>query len=207
MITVQANPKDLERILRKLQGLGKEAPKAIRTAVNDTAVSARKLLAQQAQQQYTVKIGGFNKHAKIKKATLSKLAATISVHGAPMTQPRYHTTAPKSGVKTEVIKGAGLKELVNSAGNKAFKAKVATGDKNVKGTADKKDKTTTIILQRTGKARTGYGALHSAHGPSVAKMIEKVYSGGQVTDAGLKAEIARLYQENLQKQIDKAVRG
>lgn len=68
MITVQANPKDLERILRKLQGLGKEAPKAIRTAVNDTAVSARKLLAQQAQQQYTVKNGGFNKHAKIKKA-------------------------------------------------------------------------------------------------------------------------------------------
>lgn len=193
MITVQANPKDLERILRKLQGLGKETPKAIRTAVNDTAVSARKLLAQQAQQQYTVKNGGFNKHAKIKKATLSKLAATISVHGKPLTQLRYHTTAPKSGVKTEVLKGDGLKELVNSAGNKAFKAIGANGNK--------------LILQRKGKARTGHGALHSAHGPSVAKMIEKVYSGGQVTDAGLKAEIARLYQENLQRQIDKAVRG
>ena len=185
MITVQANPKDLERILRKLQGLGKEAPKAIRTAVNDTAVSARKLLAQQAQQQYTVKSGGFNKHAKIKKATLSKLAATISVHGKPLTQPRYHTTAPKSGVKTEVVK-------------------VATGSKNVKGAADKKDKTTAMILQRVGKARY---PMRSFHGPSVAKMIEKVYSGGQVTDAGLKAEIARLYQENLQRQIDKAVRG
>ena len=49
--------------------------------------------------------------------------------------------------------------------------------------------------------------MRSFHGPSVAKMIEKVYSGGQVTDEGLKAEIARLYQENLQKQIDKAVRG
>ena len=204
MITVQANPKDLDRILRKLQGLGKEAPKAIRTAVNDTAVSARKLLAQQAQQQYTVKSGGFNKHAKIKKATLSKLAATISVHGKPLTQPRYHTTAPKSGVKTEVLKGGGLKELVNSAGNKAFKAKVATGSKNVKGTADKQDKTTAMILQRVGKARY---PMRSFHGPSVAKMIEKVYSGGQVTDEGLKAEIARLYQENLQKQIDKAVRG
>ena len=193
MITIQANPQDLDRILRKLQGLGGEAPKAIRNAVNDTAVSARKLLAQQAQQQYTVKSGGFNKHAKIKKATLSKLAATISVHGKPLTQPRYHTTAPKSGVKTEVIKGGGLKELVNSAGTK-----------DVKGTADKKDKTTGMILQRVGKARY---PMRSFHGPSVAKMIEKVYSGGQVTDEGLKAEIARLYQENLQKQIDKAVRG
>ena len=100
--------------------------------------------------------------------------------------------------------GGGLKELVNSAGNKAFKAKVATGSKNVKGTADKKDKTTGMILQRVGKARY---PMRSFHGPSVAKMIEKVYSGGQVTDEGLKAEIARLYQENLQKQIDKAVRG
>lgn len=204
MITIQADPKDLERILRKLNGLGREGQIAIRTAVNDTAVSARKLLAKQAQQQYTVKSGGFNKHAKIKKATLSKLTATISVQGKPLTQPRYHTTAPKSGVKTEVIKGGGLKELVNSAGNKAFKSKVATGSKNVKGTADAKDKTTAMILQRVGEARY---PLRSFHGPSVAKMIEKVYSGGQVTDEGLKAEIARLYQENLQKQIDKAVRG
>lgn len=204
MITIQADPKDLERILRKLNGLGKEAQAAVRNAVNDTATSARRLLAKQAQQQYTVKSGGFNKHAKIKKATLSKLTATISVQGKPLTQPRYHTTAPKSGVKTEVIKGGGLKELVNSAGNKAFKSKVATGSKNVKGTADAKDKTTAMILQRVGAARY---PLRSFHGPSVAKMVEKVYSGGQVTDEGLKAEIARLYQENLQKQIDKAVRG
>ena len=193
MIAVRADPKDLERILRKLRGLGGEAPKAIRNAVNDTAVSARKLLARQARQKYTVKSGGFNKHAKIKKATASKLYATIRVQGKPLTQPRFRTTIPKSGVKTEVIKGAGLKELVNSAGNKAFMAIGNNGNK--------------LVLQRNGRARTGRGALHSAHGPSAAKMIEKVYSGGQVTDEGLKEQIAQLYQANLQKQIDKAVRG
>ena len=167
MITIQANPRDLERIMKKLQNLGSDAPKAVQTAVNDTAVSARKLLAQQAQKQY----------------------ATISVQGRPLTQLRYHTTAPKSGVKTEVKKGDGLKELVNSAGNKAFKATGANANK--------------IILQRRGKARDD---LRSFHGPSVSKMIEKVYSGGQITDAALKDEISRLYQENLQKQIDKVVR-
>lgn len=192
MIVVQADPKDLDRILRKLQSLGGDAPKAARTAINDTATGARKLLAQQAQQQYTVKSGGFNKHAKIKKATVSKLTATISVQGRPLTQLRFHTTTPKSGAKTEVMKGGGMKQLVNSAGNKAFKAEVG-GNK--------------LVLQRRGTARTGPGALHSAHGPSVAKMIEKVYSGGQVTDAGLKAEISRLYQENLQKQIDRLVKS
>lgn len=201
MITVQADPKDLERIFRKLDGLGRASQQATRNAINDTAVNARKLLAQQAQQRYTVKSGGFNKHAKIKKATLARLAATISVHGKPMTQLRYHTTTPKSGVKTEVIKGCGLKKLVNNAGNKAFKAKVATGNANVQGAAGKGDKNTAMILQRVGKSRY---PMRSFHGPSVAKMIEKVYSGGQMTDAGLKDEIARLYQENLQKQIDKA---
>ncbi len=190
MIVVRADPKDLERILRKLQGLGKEAPKAIRNAVNDTAVSARKLLARQAQQQYTVKSGGFNKHARIKKATVSKLAAVISVHGKPLTQPRFHTTVPKSGVKTEVLKGGGLKELVNRAGNKAF---LQTGNNGNR-----------LVLQRIGKGRT---PLHSAHGPSVAKMIEKVYNGGRVTDEALKDQIAQLYQVNLQKQIDRAVKG
>lgn len=189
MITVQADPKDLERILNKLQGLGDEAKKAVRTAINDTATSARKLLAQQAQQQYTVKSGGFNKHAKIKKATLAKLTATISVQGRPLTQTRFHSTAPKTGVKTEVLKGDGLKQLVNSAGNKAFKATGANANN--------------LILQRRGEARND---LRSFHGPSVAKMIEKVYSGGQVTDAALKDEIAKLYQENLQKQVDKAVK-
>ena len=189
MITIQANPRDLERIMKKLQNLGSDAPKAVQTAVNDTAVSARKLLAQQAQKQYTVKSGGFNKHAKIRKATLARLYATTSVQGRPLTQLRYHTTAPKSGVKTEVKKGDGLKELVNSAGNKAFKATGANANK--------------IILQRRGKARDD---LRSFHGPSVSKMIEKVYSGGQITDAALKDEISRLYQENLQKQIDKVVR-
>lgn len=120
MIAITADPQDLELVLSKLEGAKKQAPKAIRTALNDTAVTARKLLAQHAQKRYTVKDAGFNKHTRVRKATLSKLEAAISVQGAPMTQPRYHTTAPKSGVKTEVLKGSGLQELVNQAGNKAF---------------------------------------------------------------------------------------
>ena len=106
MITVQANPQDLERILRRLQGLGSDGPKAIRNAVNDTAVSARKLLAKQAQETYTVKSGGFNKHAKIKKATISRLTATISVHGRPMTQLRSEIWCKNRGYKGRRAKGA-----------------------------------------------------------------------------------------------------
>ena len=124
----------------------------------------------------------------VRKATLSKLEAAISVQGAPMTQPRYHTTAPKSGVKTEVLKGSGLQELVNQAGNKAF---LQTGNNGNR-----------LVLQRTGKGRT---PLHSAHGPSVSKMLEKVYQGGKITDEGLREDILKIYQDNLRKQIERMV--
>ena len=86
MIAITADPQDLELVLSKLEGAKKQAPKAIRTALNDTAVTARKLLAQHAQKRYTVKDAGFNKHTRVRKATLSKLEAAISVQGAPMTQ-------------------------------------------------------------------------------------------------------------------------
>lgn len=188
MIAITADPQDLELVLSKLEGAKKQAPKAIRTALNDTAVTARKLLAQHAQKRYTVKDAGFNKHTRVRKATLSKLEAAISVQGTPMTQPRYHTTAPKSGVKTEVLKGSGLQELVNQAGNKAF---LQTGNNGNR-----------LVLQRTGKGRT---PLHSAHGPSVSKMLEKVYQGGKITDEGLREDILKIYQDNLRKQIERMV--
>lgn len=200
MIIVAADPKDLELVFAKLQETKKQAPKTIRNAINDTAATARKLLAQHAQQRYTVKNAGFNRHAEIQKATLAKLEAAIRVQGAPLTQPRYHTTNPKSGVKTEVLKGSGLQELVNQAGNKAFVQKVSTGKKEKNRSGEEEDVKNTLVLQRTGKSRY---PLHSAHGPSVSKMLEKVYQGGKITDEGLREDILEIYQANLKKQIER----
>lgn len=197
MIVVAADPKDLELVLSKLEGAKKQAPKAIRTALNDTAATARKLLAQHAQQRYTVKNAGFNRHAEIQKATLAKLEAAIRVQGAPLTQPRYHTTAPKSGVKTEVLKGEGLQELVNQARNKAFIQKV-DGVNLVLQRVKKYKKAT-----KRGESEEYRYPLHSAHGPSVSKMLEKVYQGGKITDEGLREDILEIYQANLKKQIER----
>lgn len=197
MIAITADPQDLELVLSKLEGAKKQAPKAIRTALNDTAVTARKLLAQHAQKRYTVKDAGFNKHTRVRKATLSKLEAAINVQGSPMTQPRYHTTAPKSGVKTEVLKGEGLQELVNQARNKAFIQKV-DGVNLVLQRVKKYKKAT-----KRGESEEYRYPLHSAHGPSVSKMLEKVYQGGKITDEGLREDILEIYQANLKKQIER----
>lgn len=213
MITYEWNHDDLAYIEKNLGSMKGEARRALRDAVNKTAIAARKRLLQVAQERYTVKAAGFNSRAQIDpKATLGSPTAMIKVKGAPLSQPRYRTVVPKSGAKTEVLKGSGLKQLVNSIGNKAFKAKVATGNENVQAgkrresannqkiDLDKSEKTATMILQRLGKTRY---PLRSFHGPSVPKQIEMVYDGKKITSTPLKQEIELLYRKNVEQQIER----
>ena len=99
MITYEWNHDDLAYIEKKLGSMKGEARRALRDAVNKTAVSARKRLLQVAQERYTVKAGGFNSRADIAKATLASPTATIKIKGRTLTMPRYRITRPKSGVK------------------------------------------------------------------------------------------------------------
>jgi len=188
MIVVQADPRDLERVLVKLQRLGGNAPGALRNAVNATAAGARRLLAQGVRARYTVKAGGLSRHMELRRATLARLSAAVTVRGGALTLPRFHMTAPRRGVRAEVLRGSGLKELVNRAGNRAFRVELSGHP---------------MAFQRTGRARYPLRALH---GPSAAKMAERVYSGGPA-EAGLKEALARLYRDNLQKQADRVVKG
>ena len=152
----------------------------------------------------TVKNAGFNNHVRITNATPSRLYALLKVNGRTLTQPRFHTTrnTKKRGARTEVIRGHGLKELVNREGNKAFFAKVATGNKNVVHEVSAQDKTTNMVLQREGDDRY---PMRSFHGSSVPKMLEKVYDGRSITAPGLKREIEEMYRQNVDDAIGKAL--
>ena len=77
MIEVTYDQDMLAKVERKLGRLKSEAPKALKNALNQTARQARKELATEAQETYTVKSGRFNKAMKLKSATASKLEATI----------------------------------------------------------------------------------------------------------------------------------
>lgn len=205
---IEVNHQDLAYVQSRLKGMEDQAPRALRDAVNRTAIYAQRRLAQEAQKRYTVKSGGFYRHARISpRATISSPVAVIHVdEGKPLSQPRFHTTYPKGGVKTEVLKGSGLKTIVGPRNIKAFVAKVATGIKNVKHTATQADKTAKHVLQREGKSRYPLKALH---GPSAAKMVEMVYEtrrgGGEITDAGLKKEIEEMYHKNVEAEIGKVL--
>lgn len=190
MITYEWDHNDLAYVEERLGAMKGEARRALRDAVNKTAVSARKRLLQVAQERYTVKAKGFNSRIDFNpKATLASPVAMLKVKGRTLTMPRYHYSHPKSGVKAEILSGSGLKTVVGPRDIKAFVAGVASGKSS-----------TTQVLQRTGDARYPLKVLRS---PSVPKQIETVYDGRKITSTPLKEEIERLYQKNVEQQIER----
>ena len=113
MIDIDVTVSGVEDVEHRLGKMKDQAPKVLRSAINSTAVEARKLLAQEAQSRYTVKNPGFNSAAKIRRATVSNLVATIQAGGKRLDIPRFHVTRPRShkkgapGAKAEVGPAAG----------------------------------------------------------------------------------------------------
>lgn len=179
MITYEISQRDLRYVQRKLQGMEKQAPRAIKNAVNHTAKEARKKLAAGVQESYTIKSSGFNSRMKINNATNNRLFAVIRSKGRPLTIVRFHTTAPKGGGKADIVKG-GLKELVGPRKIRAFKRKG-------------------LMMQRETKERYPLKVLHSS---SVPKMLEKVYSG----ERGIKGELNPVIKKTLHDEIKKEIK-
>ena len=186
MITYEWNHSDLARIEKKLGSMKGEARKALRDAVNKTAVSARMKLQQAAQSRYTIKAGGFKSSANIAKATTGNLVATIKVKGAPPVLSAFYMTKPKSGIKAQVLTGSGLKAIINSQGIKGFWANGG----NVAG----------LPAQRKGKERF---PLRVPYGPSLPKQFEMVYDGRGLKSTPLKDEIEKLYHKYVDQQIER----
>lgn len=186
MITYEWNHNDLARIEKKLGTMKGEARKALRDAVNKTAVSARMQLQQAAQSRYTIKAGGFKASANIERATVGNLVATIKVKGAPPVLSAFRISRAKSGLRAQVLTNSGLKALVGPRGIKAF---VATGGR-VAG----------LPAQRRGPERF---PLRVPHGPSLPKQFEMVYEGKGLTSTPLKEEIEKLYHKYVDQQIER----
>ena len=176
MITYEVDKADLKYVQEKLKNVEKGAPTAIMKAVNATAKAARKKLQERVNKSYTVKTGGFNSRMVIRNASRSKLYAVITSKGRTLTLTRFHTTAPKSGVKADIVK-AGLKQLVGSRNIKAFKRDG-------------------LIMQRETEDRYPIKVLRSN---SVSKMIESVYKG-KVNSA-----VEPVIQETLHREIENQV--
>ena len=200
MIVIEASRSDITHAMRELHGMEGKVRTATKNAANSTAVTARKMLREYALKRYTIKTKDFNYRAPIRKATVNHLAAYVDVFGKPIPLEKFHVTVNKKrGVKAEILRGNGL-TLVRSreTGNKAFHHYRGKLRYMEKAGADGGNPDDLRIYQRLGKPRIPYKRLF---GPSVQIMIAMVYRGGQITDEGLKGEIAEIYRRRLDQQI------
>ena len=191
LIKIEVNESDIKWAQKKLKGMETKAPRVLKNAINHTAKQARKSLMQGAQGRYAVKNAGFNSRIKIYNATNTNLSASVYARDRTLTLPRFHTTSPKSGVKSEVLKGSGLKEVISRKNGeiRAFRAKGG--------------KAAGLIVQRRTEAKYPLKVLRSI---SVPKMLEIVYLGrGRISEA-LEPEIKRTFRDEVKKEIAKLVK-
>lgn len=191
LIKIEVNESDIKWAQKKLKGMETKAPRVLKNAINHTAKQARKSLMQGAQGRYAVKNAGFNSRIKIYNATNTNLSASVYARDRTLTLPRFHTTSPKSGVKSEVLKGSGLKEVISRKNGeiRAFRAKGG--------------KAAGLIVQRRTEAKYPLKVLRSI---SVPKMLEMVYLGRGGISEALEPEIKRTFRDEVKKEIAKIVK-
>lgn len=223
MILVQVRCGSIRTIERQLGTMEKKAGDVLKNAVNDTAKQAQRNLANTAKQAYTVKVSGFKRYMKLKKATKSLPTAVIIATGQPIPLVNFkfspvNPAKPASAqqvensetskkpehvtIRVKVLKKGNFKELVGKKnGNKVFVNNIARrGQVRNKDTRKGKKGSAVIhkaIAQREGKKRLG---IHELYSVAVPQMIKSEHVYGKI-----EPEIRENLQRNVQKHIEKVI--
>ena len=182
MIEISYDRNMLAQVEKKLGKMKREAPKALKNALNQTARQARTDLKNQVRKQYTVKAGKVSQAMRIQRATNSKLNATIFVKGKVLNITNYKTSTPKKGAKAQVVKDGGLKQIIGPKGITAFQ-----------GIND-------LLWQRRGKERYPIKPLKSLSIPKAVGSEKKVYGI-------VKPDIKKNLKANVNAQVRKILGG
>lgn len=198
-------PKNItDRLEERLRAIPEQMPDVLKKTINSTAKSARREIAEQTKEEYTVKIGSFNKTMKIENATQKYLQATIHTKGSPL--PLYGFKRRKNtqmeAAKAQVLSDGRLKELVLKDG--------ADNGKDLKAFVQKIPNTGYVgIFQRMTdsdrkkSSSEKKNAIKQLYAPSIPQMTgneEKVYSVVQPF-------ITQELRKNLEKHIDMVMEG
>lgn len=203
--------RSIQNIERQLGDMEKEASNVLKKAINDTAKQAQSSLAKKAKESYTVKISGFKRYMKIKKASKSVPVATITATGQPIPLVHFKFSPAKpdpnpekvTQIKVKVLKKGGFKKLVGKSKYKSpFFNNIAKRGQ-VRNRDTKKGKKGSAVIhkafaQREGKKRLG---IHELYSVSVPQMIKSEHVYGKI-----EPEICENLEKNIQKHIEKVIK-
>lgn len=194
----------IQQVIQTMRKMEKSEESVFKTAINNTASRAQKLLARQANRIYGGEAPqGILGRSSIKKSTVSSLGATIifrstqpditkfrvSKSGQSPTRPQWKNgKRRKVAISVQQLKGERLKKL-NGEDGMAFAIRFSNGK--------------LAIVTRTGKkTSTGKGQLKTIMGSSDRSLVqnEKVYGKVQ-------SEIGEILNIQCQKALERALAG
>lgn len=199
MIEVTYDRDLLYKVKKRLGRMQEQAPRVIKNAVNQTARQARRELAEEAQETYTIKKGGFYKAMRIRNASVGDLEAVISAAGSPLPLIDFRVSTAGGQVRVQVRKDRPLAPLEKD-GIKAFVNNIAQ-----RGQVRRRD---------TRKGRRGGAVRHMAIAQREGKKrlhIQEKFSnsipvmiGNEDTVYGVvEPHIQEMLQTNIDREIDK----
>lgn len=119
-IDVKADVKKVQVYLRSLSNQGTK--RATSRALNKTGVTVRAEAARRIQQKRNLRIGEIKKQMRLERATVTKLLATVTVSGRPISMRHFVKASGKPHMqraKAKILRGSKLTQL-QANGNKAF---------------------------------------------------------------------------------------
>lgn len=190
ILSIKISAENLNNVQKKLITLDKRARYALQKGTNKTATLTKRRLREELKSLYTIKDVKYNKNAKIKRATLQDLTASLYYKGRATPLPHFkvkpRTPNPKRKSKTAasalIMKDKQMKKFEVTHGGrtyKAFVANLANGN--------------TMFASRTpeGKIKTFYSASY----PNMIKN-KKVYDV-------VEPEIIELLQNHVSEQLER----
>lgn len=199
---------NIEEIEAKLGSMKKKAPNVLATAVNDTARDAKRLLAKQAKEEYSVASGKFQKAMKLEKAKPAKPVAVIRATGKQMELIDFKTNPkkriPVEQVQAKVYKSGSLKPLIKKGADhngkdlKSFIVQYQSGHVTVAQRVPGEETTRTIRGANGRDYRVKADKIRSLPAVAIPQMLKnrkKVYD-----------VVRPMVGEKLQQHINRRVR-
>lgn len=198
-LTIDLNEQHLKKIEQELLAMPKEAPSALKKAVNATARKAKTQLSIETRRRYATKAAGVNQGMKLNSAKVGKLEANIIVKGE-MKEIKDFKASPLTvsngknrpeHIKAKVLKSSSMKPLEHG-GIKAFMAKFKSGHVAV----------VERVPGKKMKSNPKKEFLQKLLSPSAPHMVGNKEVYGEV-----EPQIKTLLEENIERELLKVKGG
>ncbi|HEY3376636.1 MAG TPA: phage tail protein [Armatimonadota bacterium] len=176
---------ETEQLLRHIPN---GAGKAMMRALNRTIVGVRENSVRSVRDMYTVRGGEFRSLLKINKATLTRLAALITVRGHALGDERFQLN-PSKRTGRKVLNGVYVRVRKDSAGGAVKGTFLGVG----------KFSKATLLFRRLTNDRL---PIEHIHGPSIASMVKMAfYNPGSSIEDDAKARLVRELSHEIEYQL------